>query len=104
MDADNINCAIIPANCTDQLQPMDLSVNKCVKDYLHTLFQEWYAEEIIAQSTSASEMVPVDLRLSIVKPLSAKWIMKTYDYLKSNTQIISNGFRAAGIASCLNDS
>ena len=104
LDANNINCAIIPANCTDQLQPMDLSVNKCVKDYLRTQFQEWYAKEIIAQSTSPSEMVPVDLRLSIVKPLSAKWIMKTYDYLKSNTQIISNGFRVAGIASCLNDS
>ena len=104
LDANNINCAIIPANCTDQLQPMDLSVNKCVKDYLRTQFQEWYAKEIIAQSTSPSEMVPVDLRLSIVKPLSAKWIIKTYDYLKSNTQIISNGFRAAGIASCLNDS
>ena len=50
LDANNINCVIIPANCTDQLQPMDLSVNKCVKGYLYTLFQEWYADEIIAQS------------------------------------------------------
>ena len=77
LDANNINCVIIPANSTDQLQPMDLSVNKCVKDYLREQFHEWYAGEILAQSTSESEMVPVDLRLSTVKPLSAKWIIKT---------------------------
>ena len=105
LDANNINCVIIPANSTDELEPMDLSINKCVKDYyfLHKQFQEWYAGEILAQSTSESEIVPVDLRLSTVKPLSAKWIIKTHDYLKSNSQIISNGFRATGITSCLND-
>ena len=61
LDANNINCVIIPANSTDQLQPMDLSINKCIKDYLHKQFQEWCAGEILAQSTSESEMVPVDL-------------------------------------------
>ena len=55
---------MIPANSTDLLQPMDLSVNKCVKDYLHKQFQEWYAEEILIQTTSESEIVPVALCLS----------------------------------------
>ena len=50
LDANNINCVIIPANCTDQLQPMQ--------------FQGWYAEEIIAQSTAESQMERVDLCLS----------------------------------------
>ena len=67
LDANNINCVIIPANSTDQLQPMDLSINKCVKGYLRKQFQECHAGEILAQSTSESEMVPVGLRLITVK-------------------------------------
>ena len=63
---------MIPANSTDLLQPMDWSVNKCVKDYLCKQFQEWYAEEILVQTTSESEIVPVDLRQSTVKPLRAE--------------------------------
>ena len=79
---------------------MDLSINKYVKDYMRNKFQEWYAEEILVQKTSESEMVPVDLHSSTVKSLSAEWIIKTYEYLKSNPQIISNDFRAAGITNC----
>ena len=41
--------------------------------------------------------MPVDLRLSVVKPLGAQWMMKLYDYLKSKPEIIENGFRAVGI-------
>ena len=41
-------------------------------------------------------MSPVDLRLSIVKPLGAQGMIKLYDYLKSKPDIIKNGFRSAG--------
>ena len=33
LDNNNINAIIIPANCTDKLQPLDLTVNKPVKDF-----------------------------------------------------------------------
>ena len=36
---------------------------------------------------------PVDLRMSIVKPLGAKWMMGLYDYMKSKADIIKNGYR-----------
>ena len=39
----------------------------------------------------------VDLSLSRMKPLGAKWIMKLYDYLPTKTNIIKNGFKEAGI-------
>ena len=42
-------------------------------------------------------MEPVDFRMSVVKPLSAKWMMGLYDYMKLKPCIISNGFREAGI-------
>ena len=83
LDVNNINVIIIPANCTDKLQPMDISVNKSAKEYLHKRFQEWYAAEIMSQSVSTADMIPVDLRMSIVKPLSAKWIIGMYDHFKA---------------------
>ena len=33
LDDNDINVVIIPANCTDGLQPLDLSFNKPVKEY-----------------------------------------------------------------------
>ena len=41
IDDNHINVIIIPANCTDRLQLMDLSVNKALKDYLKSQFQKW---------------------------------------------------------------
>jgi len=42
----NISVVEMPANCTDQLQPLDLSVNKPMKDHLKSCFHGWYAAGI----------------------------------------------------------
>ena len=36
----------IPANCTSKLQPLNLTLNKPVKDHLRTHFQKWYAKQV----------------------------------------------------------
>jgi len=36
--AHNTYVVLIPANCTDRLQPLNISTNKPAKDF----FQEWY--------------------------------------------------------------
>ena len=38
LEENNVCVLIIPANCTDCLQPLDLSVNKATKDFLRTQF------------------------------------------------------------------
>ena len=35
----------------------------------------------------------VDLRLAIMKPLKAQWMISLHTYLKSNPQIIQNEFK-----------
>ena len=45
----------------------------------------------------AAQNIPVDLRLSILKPLCAKWIESLYQYVLDNPSIVKNGFKAAGI-------
>ena len=34
LEDNNVHVAIVPANCMDCLQPLDVSVNKAVKDHL----------------------------------------------------------------------
>ena len=77
---------------------MDVSVNKSVKVFLRNEFQEWYSQSICQQLDAGGKAItPVDLRLSVVKPLSAQWMIKLYDYMKLNPEIVRNGFKGAGI-------
>ena len=69
LEENNILVALVPANCTDKLQPLDVSVNKSVKEFLCGRFHEWYASEVANQLQSSKEMKLVDLNLSKVKPL-----------------------------------
>ena len=68
LNQNNINVVLVPANCTNRLQPMDLSV---VKSFLCNEFQTWYAKEVCSQLQGHTENKPVDLKLSTVKPLGA---------------------------------
>ena len=45
----NIITVFVPSNCTDLLQPIDLSVNKPFKDHLRAKFQSWYSEKVATQ-------------------------------------------------------
>lgn len=49
LEENHVNIVVVPANCTDRLQPLDVSVNKPVKSFLHKQFQEWYAQKICEQ-------------------------------------------------------
>ena len=101
LKANGIHILIVPANCTDRLQPLDVSINKTAKEFLRRQFQDWYAAKISDQMLKHGEglsIQPVDLSLAVVKPLGARWMMKFFDYMKQNSSIIKNGFIKAGIA------
>jgi len=44
LDHHGINIVYVPANCTEELQLLDLNVNKSVKDIIKQCFQEWYSD------------------------------------------------------------
>ena len=97
LDDNHINVIIIPANCTDRLQPLDLAVNKSVKDFLRSEFRDWYAKQVCSQlDEDCVELI--DLRLTTIKPLGAQWMANAFDYIKSKPEIIKNGFSSAGIS------
>ena len=45
LEENHILVALVPANCTDRLQPLDVSVNKSVEEFLRDQFHHWYASE-----------------------------------------------------------
>ena len=96
LEDNDIFYVLVPANCTDRLQPLDLRVNKPAKDFMKQKFQEWYANIILKQLQDNIDE-PVDMRLSIMKPMVSKWAIEMYDHFVSHPNIIINGFRAAGI-------
>lgn len=63
-------------------------------------FMEWYSYRVYCNQADAKP-TPVDLRLSIMKPLNARWILKADNYIKENKSIVENGFKEAGIAGIL---
>ena len=71
LEDNHILYVTIPNNCTDRLQPLDLSVNKPAKDFLRAKFHEWYGDQICKQLDDGITEA-VDLRLSILKPLAAQ--------------------------------
>ena len=44
LEKNNIYVVNVPANCTDKLQPTDLSVNRSAKEFMRNKFSEWYVE------------------------------------------------------------
>ena len=49
LELNDILVCLLPPNNTDALQPIDLSVNKPVKQFLQNCFEQWYAEQIMEQ-------------------------------------------------------
>ena len=97
LDDNNIRIVIVPTNCTDRLQLLDVSVNKSAKDFLRRQFHQWYFEQVCNQMQQETAITAVDLTMSVVKPLSAKWLIALYNYMKENPTININGFKQAGI-------
>ena len=100
LEANNIYKVSIPANCTDKLQPMDLSINKTLKDFMKSEFNDWYSS-VVYKTLDSENPTPADLRMAIMKPLGAQWLLKAYKYLMNNREIVKNGFKAAGITDAL---
>lgn len=97
LDENNIRFAIVPANCTDRLQPLDVSVNKSAKEYLRRQFQQWYSDQVRRQLEKADSVTSIGLQMSVVKPLGAKWLIGLWEYMKLKPDISINGFKEAGI-------
>ena len=93
LEDNDIDIIYVPPNCTNSLQPLDLSVNKSAKDFLKRKFKQWYAQQIFEQG----DVIPIKFPMNMMKPLGAQWLMELHSYLLNHPDNIRSGFRAAGI-------
>ena len=111
----------VPNNHTDLFQPLDISVNKGAKSFLSEKYQEWEVPRVGStksgkyQEWDASEVakqlengvsshdVKVEVKLSIMKPLHAKWVIAYYKKMQSSKKEIVSGFRKAHISDAFDE-
>lgn len=86
---------------THFFQPLDLTVNGKAKDK----FTTWYLDKVKQQIESGgnSTDINVDLRLIVLKPLHAVWLVDLYNHLGSSVGVrhIVKGWEKAGISGLL---
>ena len=92
----------VPANMTNIFQPLDLTVNGSFKALMKKKFTEWYSKQIANELEKGSPLddIEVKLKLSVLKPLHAGWLIDAYDQLTSEAgrKIIANGWQSVGIS------
>ena len=103
----NIHSCLLSPSTMDCLQPMDLSVNKPAKAFLRGEFQKWYSDQIMQQldspttDFSMTELNPVDLSMATMKEITGQWLVKMYNYISDNPDLIVNGFLHSDISKAL---
>ena len=66
-------------------------------------FSEWCSSVVYQNLTTSNNEnpPPVDLRMSIMKPLVIEWHIKAYNHLQTKSLVVANGFRAVGVTDIL---
>lgn len=96
----NIDFYFVPARCTPYLQPLDADggVNDQFKKLMKEQFSLWYGEQVAKQLENGVEILkPVDLRLSFMKPLHARWMLSSFEKMRTNMSVKKVGWEKTGI-------
>ena len=89
----------VPNNHTNLFQTLGIFVNKSAKCLIADNYQDWYAQKVLQQLNRGvtAHDVKVDVKLSIMELLHAKWLIEMYHHLKCSKQIVISSFRKAHI-------
>ena len=86
-------------NLTNHLQPLDLNVNVQAKQFRKRKFESWYADQVTKEKEKGTNVysMNIETKLSVVKPLHARWLISFYDHMQNNREMITEAFQMAGI-------
>ena len=85
----NIILQKVPANLTYLFQPLDVQggPNGYAKRFMKKKFTLWYADQVQramdGNRFKSMEEIDIDLKLSVLKPLHARWLIELFDYMTS---------------------
>ena len=100
--AKNIYYTFVPASCTGELQPLDITLNKVYKEKLKEHFENWYSNKVEEELLAGVDIkdVKVNLNLTVIKPIHAQWLIDTHNAASQMEKLIKLGFQKAGIIQC----
>ena len=75
----NILSMKIPPNMTHVFQLLDLTVSKFAKNFMKGMFSTWFSISLGLEVSVELDDIEVDYRLSVLKPLHAKWLVELYN-------------------------
>ena len=93
----------VPANLIYLFQPLDVQggPNGYKKRFMKKKFMLWYSDQVIRALDEDKNIkdVEISLKLSIVKPLHAKWLIEMYNHMTSSEgrDVCLKGWKVAGI-------
>jgi len=96
LKAHDIEVVYVPGGCTGELQPLDVAGNGLFKSLLYGQFESWYADQV-ANALAEDEEPDVDIRLTTLKPIHARWLLASIDELKTRKDELLRGWRVTGI-------
>ena len=104
LESSNIKPVFVPAGCTGELQPLDITVNDAFKRELKSCFTTWYAKEVSKALKNGEdvEKIKVNLAISVIKPLHSNWLLYAMNKICEKERLIQTSFEKAGITSCFN--
>ena len=74
---------LVPANMTNFLEPLDLTVNSYVKKFMHGKFNVGHSLQIGNQLDAGKQLQDIDapLRLSLLQPCHAESLVEFYNHM-----------------------
>ena len=78
---------------------LDLNANGQAKQFLICKFESWHADQVTKEIEKGRNVlfVNIETKLSVVKPLHARWLISIYDHMENNCEMIIKAFHMAGI-------
>ena len=79
LEDNHIHSVLILAVFTEELQPMDISINKVIKSFMCKKFWKWHAQQVTELYLNSDDEL-VDLSFAQIKHLSAHWMKEVVEH------------------------
>ena len=75
------------------------SILNRAKRFLNEKYEAWYSVEITKRLNEGSDVyaIDIDLNLSVMKPIHARWLISFYDHMQNQVNLIKQSFYVADI-------
>lgn len=92
----NVTTVVIPGGCTSKVQPIDICLNRPIKDIVRGQWEEYMLQATAQSSTS---FIPSPSKIDIVN-----WIVRANSILNTRADGVQKSFKVCGIGNDLDGS